>query len=57
MKAALLTAFLMAVSGLTTWAWAAGLDADTLRSLPWREISLIALPILSIAGLRLRRLL
>ncbi|MEO1657420.1 MAG: hypothetical protein AAFR65_06835 [Pseudomonadota bacterium] len=57
MKAALFTAFLLTISSLTTFAWAAGVDAAVLRSLPWREISLVALPALSIAGLRLRRFL
>ncbi|MEO1041276.1 MAG: hypothetical protein AAFX52_03210 [Pseudomonadota bacterium] len=57
MKAALLTTSLLTISGLTTFAWAAGVDASVLRGLPWREIVLLALPTLSIAGLRLRRLL
>ncbi|MEM7739421.1 MAG: hypothetical protein AAF225_01310 [Pseudomonadota bacterium] len=57
MKAALLTTSLLTISGLTTFAWAAGIDSAMLRSLPWREIFLLALPAMSIAGLRLRRLL
>ncbi len=57
MKAALLTAFLLIISSLTTLAWAAGVNAETLSSLPWLEIGLVALPALSIAGFRLRRLL
>lgn len=57
MKAALLTTSLLTISGLTTFAWAAGIDSAMLRSLPWREIFLLALPAMSIAGIRLRRLL
>ena len=57
MKAALLTASLLMISSLTTFAWAAGVDAEMLGSLPWLEIGLVALPALSVAGLRIRRLL
>ena len=56
MKTALLAAFLLMISSLTTFAWAAGIGVETLSSLPWLEIGLVALPALSIAGLRLRRL-
>lgn len=57
MKTAPLAAFLLMISSLTTFAWAAGIGVETLSSLPWLEIGLVALPALSIAGLRLRRLL
>lgn len=57
MKLAMTLAFLMAVSGLTTMAWAIGFEASAVRALPWREIAMLAVPTASLTVLRLRSFL
>ncbi|MEE4213226.1 MAG: hypothetical protein V2I43_28615 [Parvularcula sp.] len=54
MNLAALFAFFLLISGLGTFAWAAGLAPATLLSWPWIEVALIALPILAIAAARRR---
>jgi hypothetical protein len=52
MKLARTVAALLFLSGLTTFAWAAGFKPQTLAGLPWTEIILIALPVFGTAMFR-----
>lgn len=54
MKLARLITLLVAISSLTTLAWAAGLDAETLREWPWATLILLSLPFVGTALYRLR---